>query len=104
SAGAPPPPPPPPAFVPPRLMSVPPPVLRPLLTSARSTPTSRCEPSARRHHSTTDTRADLPGQERSISPRARRDYDATLSIVTGFTFLSMLTPIAPGPARERHLR
>jgi hypothetical protein len=97
-------PPPHPAFGPSRLMSVPPPVLRPLLTSARSTPTSRCEPSARRHHSTTDTRADLPGQERSISPCARRVYDATLSIVTGFTFLSRLTQIAPGTARERHLR
>src|SRR5205085_9135252 len=35
--------------------------LRPLLTSARSTPTLRCRPSARRHHSTTDTQADLPG-------------------------------------------
>jgi hypothetical protein len=35
-------------FGPSRLMSVPPPVLRPLLTSARSAPTSRSEPSARR--------------------------------------------------------
>jgi hypothetical protein len=52
SARAAPTPPPHPAFGPSRLMSVPPPVLRPLLTSARSTPTSRCEPSARRHHST----------------------------------------------------
>ena len=87
-------PPPHPAFGPSRLMSVPPPVLRPLLTSARSTPTSRCEPSARRHHSTTDTRADLPGQERSISPCARRVYVTTLLMVTGFTFLSRLTQIA----------
>jgi len=48
-------------FGPSRLMSVPSPVLRPLLTSARSALTSRCEPLARRHDSTTSTRADLPG-------------------------------------------
>jgi len=48
-------------FGPSRLMSVPPPVLRPLLTSARSARTSRRGPSARRHDSTTDTQADLPG-------------------------------------------
>jgi hypothetical protein len=48
-------------FGPSRLMHVPPPVLRPLLTSAWSARTSRCGPSARRHDSTTDTQADLPG-------------------------------------------
>ena len=37
-----------PTFGPSRLMSVPPPVLRPLLTSAWPAPTSRCGPSARR--------------------------------------------------------
>jgi hypothetical protein len=82
-------------FGPSRLMSVPPPVLRPLLTSAWSARISRCEPSARRHDSTTDTQADLPGYERPLSPCARRVYVTTLLMVTGFTFLSRLTQIAP---------
>ena len=54
-------PPPHPVFGPSRLMSVPSPVLRPLLTSARSAPTLRCGPLARRNDSTTSTRPDLPG-------------------------------------------
>ena len=51
--------------------------------------------SRRRHDSTTSTRADLPGQERSISPYARRVYVTTQLIVTGFRCLSRLTQIAP---------
>ena len=48
-------------FGPSRPIPRPRPVLRPLLTSARSARTSRCEPSARRNDSTTSTQADLPG-------------------------------------------
>ena len=70
------------------------PVLRPLLTSARSARTSWSGPPARRQRQHNRHPGRPPRIRTTTFPYARRVYVTTLSVMTGFTFLSRLTQIA----------
>ncbi len=48
-----------------------------------------------------NTRTDLPGKERSLSPYTRRDYVTALSMVTGFVVQCRLTQAAPPHYTDR---
>jgi hypothetical protein len=87
-----------------RLTSVPRPVPRPLLTSARSAITSRSRPSARRHDSTADTRQTSPDKnDHFLVPVARvRGPLAPRTAAPETMAGCQISPAASRQSRTRH--